>query len=166
LVISKAGLSSVAGFADAYKAVSSGLHSHALDVAFGILIILTLVGSGAVWLEGADRIQAIAALDGAAPSWMSRFSRVGTPITVNLMSGVIGSVFVICVFLITKGSLAHFFSVMIALTISATALAMCSCSLPWSCCGASTPMRTASTGFRAACPVRGPLSSSRRFSWR
>ena len=122
LVIPKTGLSSVAGFADAYKAVSSGLHSHALDVVFGILIILTLVGSGAVWLAGADRIQAIAALDGAAPSWMSRFSRVGTPITVNLMSGVIGSVFVICVFLITKGSLAHFFSVMIALTISATAL--------------------------------------------
>ncbi len=122
LVISKAGLSSVSGFADALKVVSSGLHSRGLDVTFGILITLTLVGSGAVWLEGADRVQAIAALDGAAPAWMGRFASFGTPITVNIMSGVIGSAFVFVVFLITQGSLAHFFSVMIALAISSTAL--------------------------------------------
>jgi glutamate:GABA antiporter len=122
LVISKTGLSSVSGFTDAYRAVSSELHSRPLDAVFGILIILTLVGSGAVWLEGADRVQAIAALDGAAPSWMGRFTNFGTPITVNLMSGVIGSAFVCLVFLITKGSLGHFFSVMIALAISSTAM--------------------------------------------
>ena len=108
LVIPKTGLSSVSGFANAYKAVASVFHSHGLNVAFGILIVLTLVGSGAVWLEGADRTQAIAALDGAAPAWMGRFARVGTPIAVNLMSGVIGSAFVLFVFLITKGlSLIH-----------------------------------------------------------
>ena len=67
LVVSKANLSSVSGFTDAYKAVASDLHSRPLDVTFGILIIVTLVGSGSVWLEGADRTQAIAALDGAAP---------------------------------------------------------------------------------------------------
>jgi glutamate:GABA antiporter len=122
LVIPKAGLSRVSGFADAYKAVSSDLHSRPLDVVFGVLIVLTLVGSGAAWLDGADRIQAIAALDGAAPSWMGRFASSGTPIAVNLMSGAIGSAFVLLVFLITKGSLASFFSVMIALAISSTAL--------------------------------------------
>ena len=122
LVIPKAGLSSVSGFTDAYKAVSSDLHSRPLEVVFGVLIVLTLTGSGAAWLEGADRIQAIAALDGAAPSWMGRFASSGTPIAVNLMSGVIGSAFVFFVFLITKGSLASFFSVMIALAISSTAL--------------------------------------------
>jgi glutamate:GABA antiporter len=122
LVIPKAGLSSVSGFADAYKAVSADLHSHALDVTFGILIILTLVGSGSVWLEGADRTQAIAALDGAAPSWMGRFSRVGTPVTVNILSGLIASAFVFFVFLITSGSLAHFFAVMISLVISTTSV--------------------------------------------
>ncbi|HEV2376354.1 MAG TPA: hypothetical protein VGS19_29810, partial [Streptosporangiaceae bacterium] len=82
----------------------------------------TLLGSGAVWLEGADRTQAIAALDGAAPAWMGRFARVGTPVAVNLMSGIIGSAFVFFVFLITKGSLAHFFSIMIALVISTTSV--------------------------------------------
>jgi amino acid transporter len=122
LVIPKTGLSSVAGFADAYKAVAGVFHSHGLNVAFGIGIVLTLLGSGVVWLEGADRTQAIAALDGAAPAWMGRFAKVGTPITVNLMSGIIGSAFVFFVFLITNGSLAHFFSVMIALVISTTSV--------------------------------------------
>ena len=45
-----------------------------------------------------------------------------TPLTVNLMSGVIGSAFVFFVFLITQGRLAHFFSVMIALVISTAAV--------------------------------------------
>jgi amino acid transporter len=79
LVISKAELSGVYGFADAYKAVSSDLHSRPLDVVFGIMIILALVGSGSVWLQGCDRIQAIAALDGAAPSWMGRFAGLARP---------------------------------------------------------------------------------------
>jgi amino acid transporter len=122
LVVSKANLSSVSGFTDAYRAVASDLHSRPLDVTFGILIIVTLVGSGSVWLEGADRTQAIAALDGAAPAWMGRFASFGTPIAVNLMSGLIASAFVFFVFLITKGSLAHFFSVMISLVISTTSL--------------------------------------------
>lgn len=122
LVIPKSGLSSVSGFTDAYAAVAGVFHSHALKVVFGILIILTLVGSGAVWLEGADRTQAIAALDGAAPAWMGRFSRFGTPIAVNLMSGLLASAFVFFVFLITSGKLAHFFSVMLSLVISTTAV--------------------------------------------
>jgi len=122
LVIPKANLSSVAGFTDAYKAVAAGLHSHALGVVFGILIILTLLGSGSVWLEGADRTQAIAALDGAAPAWLGRWTSFGTPIAVNIASGVVGSAFVFFVFLITSGSLANFFSVMIALVISTTSV--------------------------------------------
>jgi amino acid transporter len=122
LVISKSNLSSVAGFTDAYKAVATDLHSHALDVTFGVLIILTLLGSGSVWLEGADRTQAIAALDGAAPSWMGRFTSFGTPIAVNILSGLIASAFVCFAFLVTHGSLANFFSVMIALVISTTSV--------------------------------------------
>jgi amino acid transporter len=122
LVIARSKLSSVSGFTDAYKAIAAGLHSRPLGVVFGILIILTLIGSGSVWLEGADRTQAIAALDGAAPAWMGRFASFGTPIAVNLMSGVIGSAFVFFVFLVTKGSLASFFSVMISLVISTAAV--------------------------------------------
>jgi glutamate:GABA antiporter len=122
LVIPKTSLQSVSGFVDAYQTVAVTFHSHALGVAFGLLLIVTLVSSGAVWLEGADRTQAIASLDGAGPRWMGRFTSFGTPIAVNLMSGVIGSVFVFVVFLVTKGKLESFFEVMLSLTISTTAV--------------------------------------------
>jgi hypothetical protein len=54
LVIPRAGLSTVSGFTDAYGAVAGVLHSRALDAFFAVLVILTLLGSGSVWLEGAD----------------------------------------------------------------------------------------------------------------
>jgi glutamate:GABA antiporter len=123
LVIPKAGLSNVSGFEAAYSSVANGvLHSHPLNVLFAILIIVTLVGSGSVWLEGADRTQAIAALDGAAPGWMGKFTSFGTPIAVNLSSGVVASVICVIVFLATHGSLQSFFAVMLALTVSSTTL--------------------------------------------
>jgi amino acid transporter len=122
LVIPRTGLSNVSGFTNAYSAVAGVFHSQVLDVVFAIAVIVTLVGSGSVWLEGADRTQAIAALDGAAPAWMGRFTSFGTPIAVNLASGVVASVMCIFVFLVTNGSLENFFSVMLALTISTTTL--------------------------------------------
>ena len=122
LVIPRSSLSNVGGFVDAYAAVASPLHSHGLNVVFAVLVILTLLGSGSVWLEGADRTQAIAALDGAAPAWMGRFTSFGTPIAVNLSSGVVASVMCVVVLEVTKGSLASFFAVMLALTISSTTL--------------------------------------------
>jgi amino acid transporter len=122
LVIPRAGLSSVNGFAHAYSSVTTVFNSHALNVVFAVGVILTLVGSGSVWLEGADRTQAIAALDGAAPAWMGRFTSFGTPIAVNLSSGVLASVMCVLVFEATSGKLASFFSVMLALTISTTTL--------------------------------------------
>jgi glutamate:GABA antiporter len=120
LVIPSARLSNVAGFVDAYSSVAGVLHSHALDVVFAVLVIITLVGSGSVWLEGADRTQAIAALDGAAPAWMGKFTRFGTPIAVNLSSGIVASAMCVIVFLASHGSLASFFAVMLALTVSTT----------------------------------------------
>jgi glutamate:GABA antiporter len=122
LVIPSGALSNVGGFVDAYNSVSGVLHSHGLNIVFAVLVIATLLGSGSVWLEGADRTQAIAALDGAAPSWMGRFTSFGTPIAVNLSSGVVGSVMFVLVLELTKGSLGNFFSVMLALTISTTTL--------------------------------------------
>jgi glutamate:GABA antiporter len=121
LIIPRTGLSSVSGFEYAYAQAATVFHSHALDVVFAIGVILTLVGSGSVWLEGADRTQAIAALDGAAPAWLGRFTSFGTPIAVNLSSGVIGSAMCVLVLSIS-GSLKSFFAVMLALAISTTTL--------------------------------------------
>jgi len=122
LVIPKTGLSNVSGFVDAYSAVSGVFHSHALNVVFALGLIVTLLASGAVWLEGADRTQAIASLDGAGPKWMGRFTSFGTPIAVNIASGVVSSAFVFLVFLLTSGKLADFFAVMLSLTVSTTAV--------------------------------------------
>lgn len=122
LVVPRSGLQNVSGFVDAYNAVAVSLHSRVLDVIFGIFLIITLLSSGAVWLEGADRTQAIASLDGAGPKWMGKFTNFGTPIAVNLASGVVGSVFVLVVFLVTKGQLENFFSVMLSLAISTTSV--------------------------------------------
>jgi len=124
LVIPRAALSGVGGFADAYFRVAGVLGSSKswLGPIFGIGIVLTLYGSGVVWLEGADRVQAVAALDGAAPAWMGKFTSFGTPLNVNICSGLVGSAFVVFVFLFTSGSLASFFSVSIALVISTATL--------------------------------------------
>jgi len=122
LVIPSGGLSRVTGFTTAYADVAGVLPSHGVNVLLAVLVIATLVGSGSVWLQGADRTQAIAALDGAAPAWMGRFTSFGTPLAANLSSGVVASVFGVLIFTITQGSLAHFFSVMLALTISTAAL--------------------------------------------
>jgi amino acid transporter len=125
LVVPAADLSNVAGFTDAFTRVVTALGSIHGWVAgiVAVLIFLTLFSSGAAWLEGADRAQAIAALDGSAPAWMGRFTSFGTPIAVNISSGVVSSVFVIMGFLFTKGNLANFFAVMIALAASTATLA-------------------------------------------
>jgi glutamate:GABA antiporter len=65
---------------------------------FGIVIILTLIGSGSVWILGSCRVQAVAALDGAAPRWLGKFGSQGTPTSMAWLSGIVGSVFVIVVF--------------------------------------------------------------------
>lgn len=53
---------------------------------------------------------------------MGRFTSFGTPIAVNLGSGVVAPAMCVIVFAATSGSLASFFSVMLSLTISSTAV--------------------------------------------
>jgi len=86
------------------------------------LVILSMISAGSVWQQGTCRAQAVAALDGSAPLWLGRFSAQGTPVTMNILSTIIGSAFVACIFLISKGSLAVFFSLTVSVTISLTAM--------------------------------------------
>jgi len=126
LVLPGSALSNAGGFTDAYLKVASVLTGGAntwLNYLIGILIILTVISAGGVWLQGAVRVQAVAGLDGAGPLWLGKFSkRTGTPVIMNVVSAIIGSVFVALVFLLTSGSLASFFTVMVTLVISLTAL--------------------------------------------
>jgi amino acid transporter len=49
---------------------------------------------------------------------MGRFTSFGTPITVNILSGIVASIFFVGGFLFAEGNLANFFAVMIALAAS------------------------------------------------
>lgn len=93
-----------------------------LGYIFGIIIILTLLGSSSVWVLGSCRVQAVAALDGAAPRVMGRFGKQGTPAVMAYLTGIIGSIFVILVFTVANGSLSNFFAVMMSLAVSTAVL--------------------------------------------
>ena len=124
LVMDGDALSNVAGFTEAYASVSTvlGGASTAFNYVVCALIILTTISAGGVWQQGGVRIQAMAGLDGAAPLWFGKFTKQGTPFTMNILSAIIGSIFVIIVFLIARGSLVDFFAVMVSVIVSLTAM--------------------------------------------
>jgi glutamate:GABA antiporter len=86
--------------------------------------IWALLSSGTTWIMGADRAQAVAAYDGAGPRLLGVFSaRWGTPIAVNLASGVFASVMFVGAYELTSGDSAKYFSVALGLAISTTTIA-------------------------------------------
>jgi glutamate:GABA antiporter len=123
LMVTQKNLTSVGGLADAYGLASNGVLGSAakgFGYLFGALMILTFVGSASVWTLGSARVQAVAALDGAAPKVLGKFGKQGTPVTMCIVMGIVGSIFTFITFLVTSGSLNQFFVVMIALDTSLT----------------------------------------------
>jgi len=95
-----------------------------LGYLMAIAFILALLTSGTTWIMGADRAQAMAALDGAAPRILGRFSaRFGTPIAVNLLSGLVATTVMVLAFSITGGNTLKYFTVVLGLAISTTTIA-------------------------------------------
>ena len=94
-----------------------------LGYVISVAFVLALLTSGTTWIMGADRAQAMAALDGAAPRFMGRFSaRFGTPIAVNICSGVAATAVMVLAFAITGGSALKYFTVVLGLVISTTTI--------------------------------------------
>jgi glutamate:GABA antiporter len=89
-----------------------------------ILFILALMTSGAVWMIGSDRVAAIAAADGGAPRFFGVFSaRFGTPVRVNVTSGIVSTLFFIAASVVfTGGQAAQLFLVVLYLATSTTLL--------------------------------------------
>jgi glutamate:GABA antiporter len=86
----------IGGFIDAVTKTFSvyGGAAHGLLVFMTICFIGTLVTSGAVWMIGSDRIQAVASYDGSFLPWFGVFNRrLGTPVRVNMLSGIVATVF-------------------------------------------------------------------------
>jgi amino acid transporter len=136
LVLPLGQVTSLGGFIDAMKTVFTVYGGHVgatpdattLSGAGTVLgdlaaagFIFALMSSGATWIMGADRAQAVACYDGAGPRILGRFSqRYGTPVAVNALSGLIASLFMVLAFLLTSGSTAQYFSAALGLAISTT----------------------------------------------
>jgi amino acid transporter len=94
---------------------------HVLGDLAAIGFIWVLMSSGATWIIGADRTQAVAGYDGAAPRLLGVFSnRWGTPIVVNLLSGVVATLVMVLASVLTSGSSEKYFSVVLGLAVSTT----------------------------------------------
>ena len=92
-------MTGIGGFIDAVTLTFHGVYggaAHALLIVMTLCFIGALVTSGAVWMIGSDRIQAVAAYDGAFFPFFGVFNRkLGTPVRVNVISGIASSVFCI-----------------------------------------------------------------------
>jgi amino acid transporter len=124
LILSQNQLSNVSGFVAAYQFGSTTVFggaapffNHVAAVAF----VFVLLSSGTTWLMGSDRLMAIGALAGSGPQQLGYFStRFGTPIVVNVLSGVIATIFMFITFFVTGGGLHGYFAAVLGLVISTT----------------------------------------------
>src|SRR3982074_200671 len=124
LILSTDELSNVAGFVAAYQFASrSALGGAApfFNHIAALPFVFVLLSSGTTWLMGSDRLMAIGALAGSGPKQLGYFSaRFGTPIVVNVASGIISTIFMFITFFVTGGGLGGYFAAVLGLVISTT----------------------------------------------
>ncbi len=129
LVLPKDQLTNVGGFLTAFKVVNTVLGPLATPLGWlvALAFAIALASSGGTWIMGADRTYAISALDRTAPLIFGRFSaKYGTPIAVNLMSGIMATVAMIAAILVNafgSGSITTLFSLVLGFVISTATLA-------------------------------------------
>jgi glutamate:GABA antiporter len=127
LVLPLKQVTSIGGFIDAVTVAFRGVYggaAHGLLIVMTLCFIAALVTSGAVWMIGSDRIQAVASYDGAFFPFFGVFNRkLGTPVRVNVMSGITSSVFCVAAIIMLKHqSTANAFTVVLDIAISTTLL--------------------------------------------
>jgi amino acid transporter len=86
-----------------------------------VLFIVCLITSGATWIMGADRAMAVSCYDGAGPRSLGVIdAKLGTPVRVNIFSGVVSSIVVVLALQLTNGNAAKYFGAVLGVTISTT----------------------------------------------
>jgi amino acid transporter len=118
-------ITGIGGFLDAVSTTFGvyGSAGHFLTQVMALGFIFALVTSGSVWMMGSDRIQAVAAYDGAFFPWFGKFNaRLGTPVRVNVLSGVVSTIFMVAAVRLSTGSNASTFTVVLYLATSTTLL--------------------------------------------
>jgi amino acid transporter len=125
LVLPASKVTGIGGFIDAVTLTFHGVYggaAHPLLIVMTLCFIGALVTSGAVWMIGSDRIQAVAAYDGAFFPFFGVFNKkLGTPVRVNVLSGVTSSVFaIVAIYMLKSNSTASAFTVVLDIAISTT----------------------------------------------
>jgi glutamate:GABA antiporter len=134
LVLPVGDVTNFGGFVDALKTVFTVYGGQVTDggpvlTGFGavlgglgaVLFVLCVLTSGVTWLMGSDRALAVSGYDGAAPRWLGVLSaRLGTPVRVNVFSGIVSTLVLVLAQLITEGDAAKFFGAVLGVTISTT----------------------------------------------
>jgi amino acid transporter len=123
LVLPLSQVTGIGGFIDAVTKVFSvyGGAAHTLLVLMTIGFIGSLVTSGAVWMIGSDRVQAVAAYDGSFFPFFGVFNRrFGTPVRVNVLSGLVATVFCVVAVAFFKSGDNSTFQVVLDIAISTT----------------------------------------------
>ena len=93
----------------------------ALGYLMGVLFLLCLITSGATWIMGSDRALAVSCYDGAGPRFLGVINaRFGTPVRVNVFSGIVATIVAILAQQITSGNAAKYFDAVLGVTISTT----------------------------------------------
>jgi amino acid transporter len=118
-------ITGIGGFLDAVHTtfgVYGGAQNFLTDV-MALGFIFALITSGSVWMIGSDRVMAVAAADGAFTPWFGVFNaKLGTPVRVNVLSGVMSTLFCFAAMQFSTGSNAATFTVVLYLATSTTLL--------------------------------------------
>jgi len=86
-----------------------------------ILFVICLITSGATWIMGSDRALAVSCYDGAGPRFLGVIdAKFGTPVRVNIFSGIVASGVVVLATELTGGNAAKYFGAVLGVTISTT----------------------------------------------
>ena len=130
-------ITSLTGFIDAMKSVFTVYGGHVTPEGAVVLagagqvlgglaaagFIWILLANGLTWVMGTGRSQAVACLDGAGPRSLGAFSgRLGTPVLMCLVSGVVATVTMGAAFAVSGSNGERYFSVVLSLSIVLLAL--------------------------------------------
>jgi amino acid transporter len=138
VVVPEERITSLSGFLDAIASVFTVYGGEvrpdgtvALDGAgsvlaalIGLCFVWSLLATGLAWVMASARSLAVAAIDGAAPAALGRFSlRTGTPVTAVLLTGLLASATSAAAFAVAGDDGDRYFSVVLTVAIALLAVA-------------------------------------------
>jgi len=109
------------GLLDAFKEVFKvyGPAAEPLMWAAAVVFVFVVLTQASAWMIASDRVQAAAAADGAFFRYFGSFSpRLSTPVRMNVLSGIVATVFCVAATVLLNGSTSAVFYVVLTVAIS------------------------------------------------